>query len=327
MAEQSFPILFITGSRIGDAILSSGLLKRLYDEIPNARFTIAVGPPAAPLFADMPRVDRIVVLEKKPFSGHWFALWRIARRTRWGLIVDLRGSAISSFLRRRRRAVFRKAGEDEVLHKVVEAARVLQMEAEPPFPYLFTSADTEAAATAYLGAGGPILAIAPGANWPGKAWPAERFAEAATRLLGEDGPLPNGRLLVLGSEADRDGGQTLKLAVTRDRLIGVPGQIDLLTSYACLKRARLFIGNDSGAMHLAAAAGIPTLGLFGPSDDRLYAPWGPDARALRGPREFEVIRQIDPELNQAVCHMFDLPVGWVVEAATKLLAETEANHG
>jgi ADP-heptose:LPS heptosyltransferase len=327
MVEPPFPILFITGSRIGDSILSSGLLKRLYDEIPGARFTIAVGPPAAPLFADMPRVDRIIVLEKKRFGGHWFDLWRKTRGTRWGLIVDLRGSAISSFLRRRRRAVFRRGAEAEAEHKVLEAARVLQLSDDPPSPYLFTSAETEAAATAYLGTGGPILAIAPGANWLGKAWPAERFAEAATRLLSADGPLPTGRLLVVGSEADRDAGQTLKLAVSRDRIIGVPGQIDLLTTYACLKRARLFIGNDSGAMHLAAAAGAPTLGLFGPSDDRLYAPWGPAARALRGPREFEAIRLIDPDLNQAVGHMFDLPVGWVVEAATRLLADTEATHG
>ena len=61
-----------------------------------------------------------------------------------------------------------------------------------------------------------------------------------------------------------EAGQTLKLAVSRDRILAYPGQLDLLTSYACLKRARLFIGNDSGAMHLAAAAGAPTLGLFGP---------------------------------------------------------------
>ena len=107
MAEKPFPILFITGSRIGDAILSSGLLKRLYDEIPNARFTIAAGAVAAPLFAQMPRVDEIIVLEKKKFAGHWIDLWRRTSNRSWGLIVDLRGSGLSGFLRRRRRAVYR----------------------------------------------------------------------------------------------------------------------------------------------------------------------------------------------------------------------------
>ncbi len=105
-------------------------------------------------------------------------------------------------------------------------------------------------------------------------------------------------------------------------MIDLVGKVDLLTAYACLKRARLFVGNDSGLMHLAAAAGAPTLGLFGPSDERLYAPWGPRARVLRGPRDFATFKSIDPQLNQVVCHMFDLPTPWVVAAARTLLADT-----
>ena len=54
-----FPILFITATRIGDAVLSSGLIKRLSDEIPNARFTIVAGPDAAPLFAHVPNLVTI----------------------------------------------------------------------------------------------------------------------------------------------------------------------------------------------------------------------------------------------------------------------------
>jgi ADP-heptose:LPS heptosyltransferase len=101
------------------------------------------------------------------------------------------------------------------------------------------------------------------------------------------------------------------------------GRIDLLTAYACLKHARLFIGNDSGLMHLAAAAGAPTLGLFGPSDDRLYGPWGPNARVVRGQREFEAFVAMDPTLSNQVCHMLDLPIEWVSRAARRLYAETE----
>ena len=53
------------------------------------------------------------------------------------------------------------------------------------------------------------------------------------------------------------------------------GKLDLVTVAACLQRCVLYIGNDSGLMHLAAAAGVPTLGLFGPSPAVHYAPWGP----------------------------------------------------
>ena len=92
MAHGAFPILFITATRIGDAVLSSGLIKRLLDEIPNARFTIVAGKAAAPLFSETPRLDRIIVMEKDRNGGHWFKLWREVRHRKWGLIVDLRSA-------------------------------------------------------------------------------------------------------------------------------------------------------------------------------------------------------------------------------------------
>ena len=110
MTAKRFPILFITASRIGDAVLSSGLIKALVDQIPNARFTIVAGPLAAPLFAGTPRLDRVIVMEKRSLGGHWYSLWRRVRGRRWGLIVDLRGSPISGLLMRRRRAVYKAGG-------------------------------------------------------------------------------------------------------------------------------------------------------------------------------------------------------------------------
>ena len=131
--------------------------------------------------------------------------------------------------------------------------------------------------------------------------------------------------MVLGGREEANLGRDLKEVVARGQLIDLAGKVDLLTAYACLKRARLFIGNDSGAMHLAAAAGVPTLGLFGPSDERHYAPWGDKAAVVRGPRSFEQIRATDPDFSQAICHMMDLGVEPVLRAAEQLLADTE--HG
>jgi ADP-heptose:LPS heptosyltransferase len=128
--------------------------------------------------------------------------------------------------------------------------------------------------------------------------------------------------MVLGGRDEANLARDLKEIVARGRLIDIAGKVDLLAAYACLKRARLFIGNDSGAMHLAAAAGIPTLGLFGPSDERQYGPYGVHAHAVRGSRSFEQIRAQDPKLNQAICHMMDLSVETVLHAAEALLAET-----
>ncbi len=325
MPPASFPILFITATRIGDAVLSSGLIKRLTDEIPNARFTVVAGPAAAPLFTDLPNLDRIIVFAKAKDGSHWFDLWRQVRKTRWGLVVDLRGSGLSRFIATRRRAIFRK-GPGAPVHKVMEAARTLKIEDEPAAPYIYTSPEIEAYAGELTAGAGPILAVAPAANWVGKTWPLERFSQVAIRLLGSAGPLKGGRLMLLGGPEDTQLGREMKDIVQRGKFIDLAGKVDLLTAFACLKRARLFLGNDSGTMHLAAAAGIPTLGLFGPSDETLYAPWGPDARVVRGPRSFEQIRAIDPGFTQALCHMMDLSVDTVARAAKDLLAATEPDR-
>jgi ADP-heptose:LPS heptosyltransferase len=322
MARGAFPILFVTSNRIGDAVLSSGLLKRLSDEIPNARFTVVAGPFAAPLFEEVPTLDRVIVLPKAKGGGHWFELWRQVRRTRWGLVVDLRGSGLSHFVSTRRRAIWRKTAGPPV-HKVIEAARILKVEDDPAPPYIFTSPETEARADELTAGFGPILALAPAANWLGKTWPIERFSRVAMRLLDPQGVMKGGRLMVLGGPQDAKLVKGMRDIVMRNQFINLTDGTDLLTAFACLKRARLFIGNDSGTMHLAAAAGIPTLGLFGPSDDTLYAPWGADTRVARGPRSYEQIRAIDPTFGQALCHMMDLSVDTVGAAAQELLAATD----
>jgi ADP-heptose:LPS heptosyltransferase len=319
MPRGSFPILFITSTNIGDAVLSSGLVKRLSEEIPNARFTIVAGPAAAPLFTCVPNLDDLIVFRKSKDGLHWLELWRKVRGRRWGLVVDMRGSAISRFLSAKRRAVHRKV-KGEPVHKVLEAARTLRIEDQPAAPYIFVGPEVEPYADDLTAGTGPILALSPAANWVGKTWPLERFSRLALRLL--EGPLKGGRLMVLGGANERKTTAGLKDAVPRQRFIDLAGQVDLVTAYACLTRTRLFIGNDSGTMHLAAASGAPTLGLFGPSDERLYAPWGERTRTVRGPRSVEQIRATDPGFNQAVCHMMDLSVDRVYEAAVALLEET-----
>jgi len=320
MAGPRIPILFISQSRLGDAVLSSGLIKALADRTEGASFTIVASALAAPLFKQVPGLERILLLEKRLWGLHWLSLLREVGFRRWSLIVDLRGAPATALINHRRRAAHRKPAIP--LHKVVEAGRLLSGGQEPPAPHIFTNAAIEASAESLTAGDGPILAMAPTANWVGKTWPAERFAKVARDLLGPDGPLAGGRLMVLGGPADRRDAVPVLSALPRERVIDLVGREDLLVLYAALKRARLFIGGDSGLMHVAAAAGAPTLGLFGPSDERLYAPWGPLARTVRGPRGFAAFKAIDPGLNQALCHMMDLKVETVREAAIQLLADS-----
>src|SRR5690348_11880497 len=92
-------ILFITATRIGDAVLSTGLLGHLLERHPGALLTIAAGAPAAPLFAAVPGLESLLVVAKRPLALHWLALYRHVAGRRWDLVVDLRGSALAYLLR------------------------------------------------------------------------------------------------------------------------------------------------------------------------------------------------------------------------------------
>lgn len=263
-------ILFITSTRIGDAVLSSSLLDHVIRTYPGARLTIACGPAAAPLFEAVPGLDRIIVMRKRRAALHWFDLWRQVVPTGWSLVVDLRASAIAWLLVAKERRVF-KPRPSERVHRMVQLARVFDL-ATPPSPRLWTAPSHEVAAASIMPTV-PVLAIGPTANWRGKTWRAERFAALIERLTGRDGILPNAPVAVFGGPSEREAARPVLEAIPTARRIDLVGHAELLTAYACLKRCALYIGNDSGLMHIAAAAGIPTLGLFGPSRVENYAPW------------------------------------------------------
>lgn len=267
-------ILFVTATRIGDAVLSTGLLAHLLELHPGAGLTIAAGPVAAPLFEAVPGLERIVSLTKRPWSLHWVELYRETVGRRWNLVVDLRGSALAYLLRADERRVMAKGDAGE--HRVRQLARLFALDPPPP-PRLWTASRHQAAAAALIPPGSPVLAIGPAANWRGKQWRAERFADLALRLVGREGPLPGARVAVMAAAHERAQAEPLLAALPPSRRLDLVGHTDLLTAAAALRRCALFIGNDTGLLHIAAASGRPTLGLFGPSPVRQYAPWGAHA--------------------------------------------------
>jgi heptosyltransferase III len=305
-------ILFVTSNRIGDAVLSTGLIGHLLDRYPDARFTVACGPAAAGLFAAMPRLDQLVVLAKRRFGAHWLGLWAGVVGRVWDLVVDLRASALAWLVIARERRVFRSGGEG---HRVVELGRLLGLDL-PPAPVVWLSDAHRRRAQALL-PDGRWLALGPTANWGGKQWPAERFATLAARLTAPGAPLAGARIAVFGGPGEQPAAAPLLDAMPCVDLIG---QLDLATAAACLARATLYVGNDSGLMHIAAASGTATLGLFGPSREAHYAPWGPRAAAVRTDLSYdEILATPGYDYRSAATHMGTLGVDKVEHAATALL--------
>jgi ADP-heptose:LPS heptosyltransferase len=217
--------------------------------------------------------------------------------TLWDLVVDIRGSALSWMVPTRRRAVWRRRPGP----KIAELAAVLGL-APPPLPVVWTAGADEARALALLPAAVPVIALGPTANWAPKTWPADRFAALFQAL--RSGPLPDARPAVFAGPGEAERAMAAPLLAALPDAIDLAGCLTLPEAAACLARAALYIGNDSGLMHLAAAAGAPTLGLFGPTPVAEYAPVGRRAATARAPSG----------------RMDDLSVALAQDAACRLLA-------
>ena len=287
-------ILFITSNRLGDAVLSTGLLDYLIRRYPDAQITIVCGPVAEGVFARMPNRERTIVLRKMKWGLHWIPLWADASTYVWDLVLDIRGSALSWLVPTHNRAVFRRIAGP----KIAQLGSILGL-SPPPAPVAWTSELDRDRVAALLPADRLIVVLAPTANWAPKVWPAERFAAAFHLLSGPD-TVP----VILGGPGPAEQEMAAPLLAALPAAIDLVGRLTLPEVVACLQRARLFIGNDSGLMHVSAAAGAPTIGLFGPTDAATYAPTGRLAAAVVG------------------SSMAAITVDQVVKAAERLLDET-----
>jgi len=319
VTHLAMKILFISYNRLGDAVLSSGLLAYLIRQHPNAQITIACGPVPAPLLALAPKVVKLIKLNKLPLVGHWRQLWAQTVGQRWDMVVDLRSSLMAWLLWTRKRKILYP--REIYSHRIYQLARVFDLQ-DPPAPELWLRPQHKRAAEEWLEFQNPILALGPIANWGGKQWPIERYLELARRLTAPNGLLPGARVAVFGAEHERAAAIPLLNGLPVVQAIDLMGQIDLPTVLACLKRCDLYVGNDSGLMHTAAAAQIPTLGLFGPSREEIYGPWGDHAAAVRTDRSFEDIRS-DPayDYRKNNTWMTSLSVDKVEAATRELMAE------
>lgn len=268
-------VLFITHTRIGDAVMSSGLLHHLVEKYPGARFTIACGPLAAPLFKNTPRLNRIIEVRKRPLDLHWYALWKELRGTVWDIAIDLRRSMVTYIIPVRKRYVIGPIAPGE--HHVAHLYALLSLP-QTAGPFLYVTETQRAAARVLIPDGVPVLALAPVAAMESKTWPVEKFAALARRLTSAGGRCAGWRVALFGGTEDAARVAPIREAVPH--AIAVFGEPDLLTVQAALARCSAFIGNDSGLAHLAASTGIPVLALFGPYDPRRYGPWG--GRTLQG---------------------------------------------
>jgi heptosyltransferase-2 len=285
-------ILVVRFSSLGDVVLITPVLEALKRRIPERRVVLLTRSDYAPIFAADGRLDALWAWDEAEESLTTLA--RRVRAARFDRIVDLHGSlrsrlvtlGVSSLTTRMdkqslkrwalvaRPPLKRRRALRPVTIRYLETAGLA---GEDPTPRLELGGETLAAGRAWRqglagGGEGTVVALLPGARHPAKRWPLDRWVELAERLR-EDGIRP----LVLPPPEGLPGPPVLD----RPGFETVPPLIDPLDLAGALAAVDGVVANDSGPMHLAAAVGTPTVGLFGPTSPELgFAPVGPHTRAL-----------------------------------------------
>jgi heptosyltransferase I len=293
-------ILIVRLSAIGDAIQTMPVVCALRERFPEAFLAWAVESRAAALLRGHEALDELIELPRGWLKSPG-GVWRLRRRLhelQFDTAIDVQSltkSAVLAWLSgAKRRIGFGNPGGRElskwfnnrrvdpkathVVDRYLELLRPLGIESPAvrfQVPQREEDRETAERIARELGIKGGFAIVNPGAGWPSKLWPTDRYAAVATHL-DRTWHLPT--LVVWAGADERAMAERIAEAGPMVRL-APPTTLPELASLA--RRAKLFIGSDTGPLHLAAAAGTPCVGLYGPWPAARHGPYGPQHVALQ----------------------------------------------
>jgi len=300
-------VLIRSANWVGDAIMSLPAIASVRLSFPRAKIFILAKPWVAEIFQKNPVVDRVFLYQSPGIHQGLSGKWRLAKQLQkegFELAILLQNAfeaALISFLAGiplragystdgRRFLLTHPVFVDDRLKRGHQVDYYLGMVGSLGFqtaqrtPSLIVSEERQEEAERRLRSLGldneqKLVGISPGATYgSAKQWFPERYAEVADRITrGWEA-----RVLILGSREDRKvAAQVCQKA--RNPLIDLTGMTTLAEAIALISRCRLFITNDSGLMHVAAALGVPLITVFGSTDPQRTGPLGKFCRVLRKP--------------------------------------------
>jgi heptosyltransferase-2 len=280
-------LVIVAPNWLGDAVMALPAIADLRKGSPGTTIAVVAKPAVAPLFSLVRDVDDVIVKGTAPVSADVglllpnsfrsaLDLARAGVRERWGYRSDCRGPLLT-------RAVPRPSAGLHQVEYYQQLIHALGFNNGPGQPLIEITPEIRAAGARVLAAAGwdcegSLVALAPGGAYGGaKRWPPEYFA-ALARDLASDGL----RTVIVGTAADERTRGEIASALGPDAVthIDVVGRTDVPTLAGVLSHVRALVANDSGVVHLAAALGVPTAALFGPTDERLTAPRSVSAHAV-----------------------------------------------
>jgi heptosyltransferase-2 len=276
---------------LGDVVMALPAMAAIRRAMPETSIAIAALPSIAPVFSERTDVSPDDLLTIEPHTerarlgaGRFDAILLLTNsfRTAWiarGAGIGERWGYAAGFRRPLlTRAIARPRARVHQSTYYLELVRALGFDVDdPPPPRVTATLETRTRAAALLQQSGidssrPIVGMAPGAAYGhAKRWPPPRVADLIVRLSRERGAV----CVLVGAAGDRDAGREIESRLPSDaQLVNLIGRTDLRLLVGILAACRAFVSNDSGAMHLAAAVGVPVTAIFGPTDERATAPIG-----------------------------------------------------
>lgn len=299
-------ILIVKLRAIGDVVMATPVIENLRNRFPNSHIAFLTEEASADAVRFNPFLDECIVLPRKSWQQmSWRKSWpgqiaflRGLRQKRFDLVIDLFGNPRSALLTwmtnapqrvgyafRIRKYAYTQAIEPRGgdVHEVefhLDALRALHIPVRTTAPRLDTPDELRLRAGQWMeiqGAtdGRPLVGLNPGGGWAIKRWPPDRFATLADLLTDRY----DARILLLWGPGERSIIETVAGGMKTQALL-LP-EVSLAELCAFLRHCTVVISNDSGPMHMAAAVGVPTVGIFGPTHPVLQGPYGPGHRFIR----------------------------------------------
>jgi lipopolysaccharide heptosyltransferase II len=304
-------ILLIRLRLIGDVVFTTPAVRALRRRFPDATLTYLVEPEAAAVIAGNPHLSDVIVAPRARGVERLIVDARLARdlrRRRFDVVVDFHGGPRSAWLTLASgapvRIGYRMIGRRWIYTHAVDRPRGLRprhsvlnqldllfpldpglVRATPEDDPVEVAVDPARASRlrSRLAARGwsdadPLIVIHVSAGNPFRRWPESSFAELVVHVVSAD---PARRVLLTSGPSDRDAARRIgeaaraRLATETAASVAFDEDLDLADLRALLDRAALFIGGDSGPLHVAAATSVPVVGLYGPTLPARSAPWRP----------------------------------------------------
>ena len=342
-------LLLVRLREIGDVVFTTPAIRALRRHYPDAHITYIVEPVAADVVRNNPHIDELIVAPRQRGVRGLIAdlaLGRRLRAERFDLAIDFHGGPRASLLTwlsgakgrvgyeiagrgwmyttrvarpRELRARHSVENQWDLLHAIgIDSPQRADTPVEMPVDGAAAASVAERLSRAGVGAADHLIVMHVSAGNPVRRWPLDHFVTVARELTVRDATR---RIVVTSGPSERDAARSV---VEQSGALQV-GEFSLPELRALVDRAALYIGGDSGPLHIAAASAVPIVALFGPTLPERSAPWrDPRYRSIAIDAGALDCRPCD----QRVCAPGDfrcltmISAEQVVEAAEKLLASS-----